>query len=138
MKKIIGIVITAVMLLCCASANQAEPTLIGRWSWVKSKFITRGMPQAKISTPKSRGYVVDLVIGLKEIEIVKDEKSVATVPYLLYQQGEELHVLRVSIPQDDFPFYISSGPVYFKSDTLIIAGTYNDAGEDQYFVRVKE
>ena len=36
--------------------------------------------------------------------------------------------MRVSIPQDDFPFYISSGPVYQKGDTLIIAGTYNDAG----------
>ena len=137
MNRLMILILSATLLLCCASAKQQEINVQGHWTWVKSIFITRGMKGPKISNPKSRGYTVELNIGPKEIEIIKDDKSVATVPYLIYQQAEELQVMRVSIPQDDFPFYISSGPVYQKGDTLIIAGTYNDAGEDQYYVPVE-
>lgn len=137
MNKLLILSFAGAILMCCAATKQQEINIQGNWKWVKSVFITRGMKGPKISYPESRGYTIDLKIGKKEIEIVKAGKSVATVPYLFYQEAGDLHVLRVSIPQDDFPFYISSGPVYQKGDTLIIAGTYNDAGEDQYYIPAK-
>lgn len=135
MKQLLMVAIFAV--LCSADIKQ-DNQIIGQWQWVKSEFIARGMPQPKVSTPKSRKCEVILDIREKEIEIIKNGDSVAVVPYLFYKQAEDLDVLRVSIPQDDFPFYISSGPVYFKADTMIIGGTYNDAGEDQYYIRIQE
>ena len=135
MKQIL--LLTMLTLLCSADMKQ-EIQIKGQWQWVKSEFIARGMSQPKVSTPKSRKYEVILDIREKEIEIIKNGDSVAVVPYLYYQQTEDLKVLRVSIPQDDFPFFISSGPVYFKADTMIIGGTYNDAGEDQYYIRIQE
>lgn len=137
MNRLVILILTAALLFCCASAKQQEVNVQGHWQWVKSVFITRGMKGPKVSNPQSRGYSIELKIGEKEIEIFKNEKSVATVPYLLYKQAGDLEVMRVSIPQDDFPFFISSGPIYQEGDTLIIAGAYNDAGEDQYYVPIK-
>jgi hypothetical protein len=126
------------VFLLLAADQQKPKSIEGRWQWVRSEFISRGMDGPKVSTPKSRKYKVELNVDSENIEIVKNKKSVASVPYLLYSQGEETQIIRVSIPQDDFPFYISSGPIYFRGDTLIIGGNYNDAGEDQFYVKVAD
>ena len=120
-----------------ASDMQEKDSFKGKWQWIRSEFIARSLPEPKVSTPKSRKYEIQLEVLEKQIVIFKNGDSVAVVPYLFYKQAEDLEILRVSIPQDDFPFFISSGPVYFRGDTMIIGGTYNDAGEDQYYLRIE-
>ena len=149
MKKIVSLCILISLLSCNASKNAknnaeietTHPTQTqnfkaeGRWVWVSSTFVTRGLKEPKISSPESRGY--QIVIEFKEnlIVIEKNGAVVAQVPYTLEQQSEYLQLIRVENPQDDFPFFIASGPVYINGNELIISGGYNDAGENQTYKR---
>jgi hypothetical protein len=107
----------------------------GRWGWVSSSFLTRGMKEPKVSTPETREYSIVLEFEADLISIEKNGEQVAKVPFTLEEHGDGIQIIRVEIPQDDFPFHIASGPVYLRGNELLISGGYNDAGENQTYKR---
>ncbi len=136
MKTKVALLIIAVALL--AADVQENDSVIGKWKWIKSVFVTRGMKEPVISKPKSRKDDIFLYINQKEIVVMNNGDSVAVAPYLFYHQTDDLDVLRVSNLKEENSFYISSGPVYLTGDTMIIGGGYNDAGSDQYYLRIND
>ncbi len=113
-----------------------QTNLEGKWQWVSSSFVTRGMKEPNVSSPETRGYNVVLEFFENEIEIIIDGSPLARVPYRLAGNEVETQMLWVDIPSDDFPFYIASGPVYIRDGELYISGGYNDAGENQTYKRL--
>lgn len=109
----------------------------GRWQWVSSSFITRGIKEPKVSTPETLGYTIVLEFKANVITIIKNGAEAAQVPYSILEKDLAITFLQVQIPQDDFPFYIASGPIYLIGDELKISGGYNDAGENQTYKRIK-
>jgi hypothetical protein len=141
-------VLLFVGLIACKSSKKTEDTITqnnnsqveifkgeGRWVWVSSSFIARGMKEPKISNPETRGYKIVLEFRGNQIAIEKNGSEVAMVPYTIENQGEGFTIIQVEIPQDDFPFIISSGPIYIRGNQLIISGGYDDSGEDQTYKR---
>jgi len=140
MKYFSIIAISILMLSCSAKKDLSSSTkeqIMGKWVWVNSSFITRGMPEAKVSTPESMGYSITLIFGKKSIEIIKNGVSVANLPYEIMEQENGAPILVPAAVADDFPFYVSSGPITFKKDELYISGSYNDAGENQTFKKAE-
>jgi hypothetical protein len=135
--KYLAIIVVSLLTLSCNAKKDlpksAKEQIIGKWNWVSSSFITRGSPQAKVNTPQSLGYNITLIINKKTIEILKNGSSVATMPYEIIEVENGKPVLVPAPIADDFIFYVSSGPIYFKKDEFYISGSYNDAGEDQTF-----
>ncbi len=120
-----------------ANSTNSTDKLLGTYQWVSSKYMTRGMKEVKLSNPETRGYSIVLEIKKTEIDIIKNDKKVATVPYKIIFSTDNQPIIQVQIPQDDFSFYIASGPFVIEGDITTIIGTYNDAGEDQTYKRLK-
>ena len=140
-----------ILLFACPRLDQeaSKPTedesLVGKWRWVSSSFMTRGMSKPKITTPESVGY--SMTAHFKndgELDILHKENISWTYNYQLQDMNtpvEELLVLKMkpqaSMPDPSAFVDIASGPLYIKGDTLHITGGYNDAGENQLYVKIK-
>lgn len=139
--KYFSIIALSILILSCSAKKEIlssqKKQLIGSWTWVNSSFITRGMPEAKVSSPQSVGYSITLTISKKTIEILKNGVSVAKMPYELIEQENGAPLLMPATVTDDAPFFVASGPIHFKDDELYISGGYNDAGENQTYKKAE-
>lgn len=126
----------SIVLLTAADISQKNH-IQGHWQWIKSISTNRILKKTDVKTPKSSKQEILLAISEKEIQISKNGQAEAIYAYLHYKDESGLQILRVATPIDQSFFQLSSGPLTFNGDTMIIAGAYNDAGEDQYFLRTK-
>lgn len=139
-QKLLTLLLPLALLFGCKTKTAVEPSapsIVGSWVWEESSFVARGLEEPKISNPESRGYSIQINVREAEIDIMKDGKFAATVPYKLLQMEENLAAIEVNIPQDSFPFFIASGPITISDTELLISGGYNDAGENQRYSRKK-
>ncbi|MCB0533170.1 MAG: hypothetical protein H6574_23690 [Lewinellaceae bacterium] len=130
----------AVTKSCTPEKQPPEPTLelTGRWTWVESRFQTRGMPQPSITTPDSTGIAMEVeFLAGQKLKLYHNNTLVNSQSYELWQTpGNPAYILELGTRT--IQPNLEEGPIYFTGDSILhIAGGYNDAGAGQTWRRIK-
>jgi hypothetical protein len=113
----------------------------GKWKWVESSFMTRGMKEPKVSTPETAGHEIMLEFKDTTVDVYRNGKVMETYQYEIKKMSPDNQLfldLKIQNPNSlpDFGFRLSSGPCDLKNGMLEITGGYNDAGENQKYKRM--
>ncbi|MBK8968800.1 MAG: hypothetical protein IPM36_19445 [Lewinellaceae bacterium] len=134
------LLITVASKSCIHEKQPPAPTLelTGRWIWVESSFITRGMQQPSISTPASTSIAMEVeFLNGQNLNLYHNNTLVNSQAYELWQTpGNPDYILELGTRT--LQPNLEEGPIYITGDSILyIAGGYNDAGAGQTWRRVK-
>ncbi|MCH2083971.1 MAG: hypothetical protein MK226_16365 [Saprospiraceae bacterium] len=142
--KCLFILLSFLLMACPKIENKKDyhqNSIQGKWKWVESSFLTRGMREAKISTPESTGY--DIILEFKDttVSVYQNKKLINTYQYEIKKMSPDHQIfLELNIQRSGklvlTEFKLSSGPYEIKNGILEITGGYNDAGENQKYKRL--
>ena len=142
--KYLFILLSLSFMACPKLKNDSisnQNNIQGKWKWIESSFMTRGMSEPRISTPKTAGHTIILEFKDATVDVYRNGKVMASYQYEIKKMSPDNQLflnLKIQNPNSlaEFEFRLSSGPCNFKNGMLEITGGYNDAGENQKYKRM--
>lgn len=108
--------------------------LPGTWEWTESRFASRGVAP-RVKTPETENAKVTINFRPDNLATLYiNKKPAGTYQYMLSQPTNDYVMIKFKGNEGtSLPEYLQEGPLTITDNEILIAGGYNDAGQNVKF-----